>query len=794
MKYAIYIIGVMTVLVAPAAWCQNTATFVDGATISVEKSMLAVKKDGKTLFQQEVGQESAQANIVVQKVSDKESAFWVDLAGKETFRLVGIRNENKVNLIWNQAVRWRGDLGEQAAEDVRLQDVDGDGKVEIVKGILFEGTALCGQKDAPLLFRQVYDLKKKKFVSRSLPRLVKLKTSLEAQGDFASIDTEKWRFLTASSASSSIGDDQNPLLLTAPWALVDNRPETGWSVGEGTGEGEFVSFNTLSAQWKMTAIGIEVATLEKKNKKSERVAIPPSVVVAFEDGAYRLRIPETAGKHWFVFPTAHKSECMSLILEGPAQKKSAPMALFEVSVQTEIHGEGGLAQLVKTLDDDKRGEQALHVLRSLGSDAYIELKNRWNRFSVAGKRRAVRLLADIAPVRGAHLLVSAAMSDVEFVRDDIVRGIKKSNGRGEKGLGKYLGNPSGQKFGLALELLQQLNSDAAFQVVLSEMLLARDKKRRAQLGGTLTVLASNHVERMKQVLGAAMVAYKADSLSFMFDLLKIAATEPTVAEDAALIAREVYEESLFENKYRALRIIALAKVAFSIQFVAGVTQEKNVYLRRLAARALGQFYKSEEALRGLLFLSEDNEVGIQIEALTGLLRFEQAQKQKTVQRAFNNPWPQVRALAVQNSAHLPMVKKQMVKDGLKDPHYKVVLAAMKMSEFIKDAHIDRAITNLMKASKNAAVLERAAQTAGSRCQQDDASLDALVALLRMGAEPLANSTEKIIAVSAARALGEIGSAKAVTYLKKVRQRSNLTTDKAIDGALANASKGCAHAR
>ncbi|MBN2340345.1 MAG: HEAT repeat domain-containing protein [Deltaproteobacteria bacterium] len=779
---------------AASAWAAKTLALEDGAVLTVDAHRIQLTRDKKILFETPIEVVADKADIQIASVSASHTAFLVTIAGDPVYRLLGIRTGDTVELIWKEAVVYRGDVGEQWATDVRLLDLDGDGVIDIVKGILYQGVRLCGHTAAPLLFREKYDVKKKEFVPTQGGRSIQLKTSLEPDVKTEVGPLQGVQFLTADSVSSSVGDDRNPLLLTPPFSLVDGRSESGWTAGSGNGVGEFASFTTLSSEWKVTAVGIRVASQDvsaKKKRNSDRFSSPPSVMVSLSHSAYRLRLPSDEGLYWFMLPVPQQTTCLSVILEDPGARNQDPMALFEVQVRTELDSPDGLKKLVAQLDDDDLGEQAKTVLRSLGKSVYAAIAVQWKKLSVQGKRRAVRLIAEIAPEQGVSLLVSAAMGDSSFILDDILSALAKTKGRGEVVLAKYLKNRSAKKFFVAVQLLVDLNSDAGFEQLVQAVGMSEDAMRKKELLAAIGQMTVDAPHRAANVLAAADAARQNDDIATMFQWLAIAVETTSAAEEAALMARDVYAISEFENQYRALRIIAAAKELFSIQFFQQVAKSENKFLRYLVAGALAAFGDSAEAVAVLTQLAGDNEPLVQIEALTSLLKSKNVAKQDSVTAAGDSLWPQVRALAVLNSVHLPKVKKQMVTNGLSDDSEIVVMEALRVSTTIDDHRLDSGVTGIMTASKHAALLERSAQVAGARCQNDDATLDALFELLRMGAEPLANSTEKVIAVAAARSLGQIGSPLAVKHLKKAREHSNLTTDRAIDTALAHAKDGCA---
>ncbi|MBN2526719.1 MAG: HEAT repeat domain-containing protein [Deltaproteobacteria bacterium] len=763
----------------------------DGVQLRAHDGVLTIEKSGRSLWEAPLTGTGDTVTVSRAGSARGVSLFSITMIGGESsHRVVGYLKGGGVEIIWNAPLEFSGDPGEETATDVRLLDLDGDGRMEIVKGTLFTPVRLCGRSDTPLLFREQWDFNRKKFVPVAGERNLTPSETLTADGSAEPVSIGNLRFLTPRTVSSSTGDDNSPLLLTAPTALTDGRGETGWSEDSGDGTGEFVTFSTLAPTWEITTVGIQTARPEKGAMGANRFAAPDDVIVAFEGASYRLKLDKADGMQWFKLPTPQKSACLSVVLGSSTGKPGVPMSIFEVGVQTEMHHKEGLQRLVALLDDDAQGEQTLQILRTVGQVAFEPLRKQWKTLSSAGKRRAVQFIAEAAPVQGAHLLASFGVTDGRYVEATLLEGLKKSGGRGEKVLGKYLHNKSAPKFKAALHLLETLNSNEAFDVVLATLPKVQKARQRALLKG-LSALATQHADRLSRLMTEAARARAANDLPMMFGLLRIAAVNDASAEEAALLAREVFDTAGFEDQYRALRIVGASKVTMSIAFLATVANGENKYLRQLSAKALSQFGEDDTARDTLFSLTADTEPGVQIEAMNALLQFHGPTKKAVLQKGIQSPWPQVRALAVKNAADVPQIRRSLVLKGLNDDRFIVALEALILAAEMPDAELNTPIVDILTQSKNTRVLIRATTAVSKRCQSDKETLDALFELLRLGAKPLADVNEKVVATAAATALGEIGSPAAVEHLKTARQSSNLTTDKAIDAALAAAKGGCA---
>ncbi len=791
MKITIACMGLMIILTVRLAVAQQARSEDGDVAVQAVDGVLKIRQGERVLLEKSLGESNGTARVETATDAKGNVLFSVVTAEQRARRIAGVVKGSNVRIVWDDTPQITGDPGEETSVEVRLMDLDRDGSAEIVRGTTYAAAHLCGQSEAPLLFREVFDVKRGKFIPAGGKRALSPRESLLPAVDFTpgTLPGPRVSFLIADGVSSSEGDDRNPLLLTAPYALVDNQPETGWRTGSGDGYGEFATFLTESDKWNLTAIAIDTADATRGAQKKNRFASPASVVVAFDSVAYRLVLPESPGRHWFELPAPVRSSCMSVILEKSAGRRGVPMSVSEVSVQTELHQPDGLQKLAGLLNDADRGEAALHILMRVGSSAFEAVNGAWKQLTATGKRRAVRFLSERAPVAGAGLLVSYGVTDGRYVGDAVVTGLKKSAGKGEVILGKYLNNASLKKANAARQLLVKLKTDSAFEVLLASLPTVPRERRRGILSG-LAGLAKNNHSRLLKLMAQAEHHWENKNVKPMFKLLEICVISEETAGTAGNLARKVFNESEFANQYRALRIVATSRATEMVPFLIGVANGKNEYLRRLSIRALGQFSDDVQARKAVIALSSDASPGVQMEAMNALLHFETDHKKAVLVRGIESPWPQVRALAVKNAAGVPSIRGKLVMSGLSDRRSMVVTEALDVAAQLDDRSVDTPLRALLTESKNAKLLVQTAKTVGARCQSDDATADALFALLRMGAEPLATSAEKAVAVSAAEALGKIGSPAAIRYLKKAGERSNLTTDKAIDAALVQAKSGC----
>ena len=791
MKITIACMGLMIILTARLAVARQARSEDGDVAVQAVDGVLRIRQGERVLLEKSLGEANGTARVETATDAQGNVLFSVVTAEQSARRIAGVVKGSDVQIVWDDRPPVTGDPGEETSVEVRLMDLDRDGSAELVRGTTYAAAHLCGQSEAPLLFREVFDVKRGKFVPAGGKRALSPRESLLPAVDFTPgiLPGPRVSFLIPDGVSSSEGDDRNPLLLTAPYALVDNQPETGWRTGSGDGYGEFATFLTESDKWNLTAIAIDTAETARGAQKKNRFAIPASVVVSFDSVAYRLVLPESPGRHWFELPAPVRSSCMSVVLEKSAGRRGVPMSIFEVGVQTELHQPDGLQKLARLLDDEDRGEAALHILMRVGRPAFDAVNASWTHLSAAGKRRAVRYLSENAPVAGAGLLVSYGVTDGRYVREAVVSGLKNSAGKGEAILGKYLNNTSEKKADAARQLLVELGSDAAFDTLLASLSAVSGERRGAILLG-IGQLAKNNEPRLFRLMTLAHRHWQDKKVQWMFALLQICVTSEETAGKAAELALQVFDESEFENQYRALRVIATSRVTTMVTFLTEVAHGKNEYLRRLATRALGQFADDDAARKAIIALSSDPSPGVQMEAMNALLNFSSSHKKVALAHGIKSPWPQVRALAVKNAADVPSVRAKLVQSGLADDRYMVVTESIRVAAQIDNRSLDAPLRALLTESRNAKLLVQTANAVGARCQSDDATADALFALLQMGAEPLATSAEKAVGVSAAEALGEIGSPTAIRHLKKARERSNLVTDKAIDAALVTAKTGC----
>jgi HEAT repeat protein len=183
---------------------------------------------------------------------------------------------------------------------------------------------------------------------------------------------------------------------------------------------------------------------------------------------------------------------------------------------------------------------------------------------------------------------------------------------------------------------------------------------------------------------------------------------------------------------------------------------------------------------------------VRLAALAGLAGREPAPETVTRLAGIgrDDPWPEVRARVVLGAPRLPAPHGvDLVATAIADDSEQVRVAGLRAAVALEGPVVDEAIVaRLTDPEENPRVVGAAARSAGMRCQES--ALDALFAVLKKGAEPLAATPDVDAAIAATRAIGAIGGARAVELLERAKRRSNPATDKAIAAAEKTLGRAC----
>jgi HEAT repeat protein len=216
-------------------------------------------------------------------------------------------------------------------------------------------------------------------------------------------------------------------------------------------------------------------------------------------------------------------------------------------------------------------------------------------------------------------------------------------------------------------------------------------------------------------------------------------------------------------------------------------------LRAISVSGLAASARSDEAAaKALRAAISDPEVPVRLAAIAGMrgAGVPGETEAQLVGASGTDPWPAVRAAIAALAPDLSSERAaEILSRALRDPAAQVRLAGLSSAPRVDGDAIDGLVVErLSAAGEEPRVRAAAARTARARCIESAAQ--PLYEVLRKGAEPLAELRDVDAAVAAAGALGAIGGARSEELLRKARQRSNPTTDAAIDAALVRIGQEC----
>ncbi|MBW2276264.1 MAG: HEAT repeat domain-containing protein [Deltaproteobacteria bacterium] len=807
-KHAVGVALIAGLLVwcAPAFTTQtDRVELADGAVVTAVGGRLVIESAGKKTRTRPVKHadpKSVAQLLEVHRFASDLEALHVRFAasGGGAVDAVAVRRagQAKLKIVWQGRTGLAGEIGERMGHAVRFDDLTGDGLPEIIVGQVYEAVRLCGADRLPLLFRRVYD----PATGKLRPVLAK-RPDLKAAIDVpeAAADGEEASILRAASpvgASRSAGDRGDPMLLAPPGSLMDGDPKTAWFPGNDAGGGEFASFSVATSAYGVSRVGVRAVP---DGVKPGRYGRPQSVILATEDGVFRLTFatdPKTRPEEtvWFDLPEPTKTGCLSVVIEKTFDAKPGkPLALAELVVLTEVDSAKGLERLAADLNDADRGEQAAMLLRRAGERAVDPIRGVWPSLGSAGRRRAVRVLAEAAPGDAIDLLAAAAVGSDPVSAGAALTGLERAEDAGVSALAHYLSSEDDTAFEAAVKILGRFDREDAFDSLVTATGKG-GRERRRLLRVQLASSAARSPEGQQRIWSAIEMADSSGKTEQVLDLMRAATGLPAIAERLGELAgTRLAAADRFADRYRLLEVLAGSGVAGARAHIRAGLQDEDRKIRAVAVVGAGiqrDWDEASELVRGAL---ADDAVEVRLAALGAIVVAGIAADAAPalLELIDSEPWPDVRTRVVSMAGRLPQDDAViLLRAAADDESLGVRLAAIEVAGSLRASAVDSVIEErLADADELPELLAAAARSAGRRCQASAVPL--LYELLRRGAEPLAHTEEIEAAVAAARAMGRIGGQEAGKLLEKARRRSNPATDKAIDAALETLGERCGNA-
>jgi HEAT repeat protein len=795
-------------LIFPAlSQAEKSVEVEAGKKIVLNQGTVTLAIDGKASAGKQIAQDvtaESKDDLTAIPVADGAVAIHAvtEDKAKSVFEAVFLMRpgRNTLDLIWNGRTSLKGDPGERAADAVRFQDLTQDNIPEITIGKISEAHRLCGQEELPLLFRQVYDLKSGKF----RPILAKrpgLAPTADLEGTVAEPATVVPLIdqISAESASRSAGDKGDLLFLSKPSAASDKDRSTVWTPGTGNGAGEMATFHVASDVYGVTRVGISALPTGTDGKtKYDR---PKSLILSTDKEVYRLIFkddPATTptGVVWFLLPKPSLTSCLSLVVESTyAPGPKSPFGLAEIQLMTEVDEPNGLNRLAADLNTPKLRRQAAMLLKKVGDRALLPIRGAWKKLDAFGRRLAAEVLSESCAAQAADLLAEAALDPDALTREAAIPGLRRAPDKAAAALEKYLSSKDDTVFTAAVEASAALGTESAVNAMASR-LGRTDRKRREILISAIVKSVKDTPENAEDMWSSVKDAEANNEKERMVPLLLVAAEYSGLKDRVFEKASALYDAaSSFAERYLLIEVLGKVSCGNSQDRLVTAATDKDTEIRAAAIRGISVCAEGPAANDVLVKGLSDPEPPVRLAALDAVSFGRSSNFKSSIDTvsfiAHADPWPVVRAHAVRLAVLFPRDKAVLfLRDASRDrsPDVRELALIAVMQYFGKDA--DAVIEErLMSDNETEKLKTQAAVAAGRRCQKS--AVPALTAVLKKGAEPMADPDLQEAAVAAALALGDIGTKEAVSILKKVKERSNPATDRAIEAALKSPGSQCA---
>ncbi|HUT79471.1 MAG TPA: HEAT repeat domain-containing protein, partial [Polyangia bacterium] len=650
-----------------AVAAANPVAAGPGLELDFERGAVIAAREGKEVWRKVLGkaEPAGEARLEAHALAGDRVAVHVVTSSQggtvEAVVEVGPGGDG-FRLVWEGGTDPRGDPGERMASKVVFQDLTGDGLPEIVVGIDVESVRLCGVDEPPLLFRRVWDPAAGRLrpVTAGQPGLRGAEVfDIPGVAEAGAAAKPLVKVLVPVGASSSAGDQGDPLLLAPPGALVDGDPGTAWIPGSGNGDGEFASFSAAAANYGLTRLGLRLLPEGRKGPGHGR---PASLLLTAEGRVYRLILSRDAGRGgevvWFDLPEPLRTTCLSLVVEAVEGRVGRPPALAELVAFTEVDGPAGLARLSRELDDDARGNAAAALLPKAGAAALGAVEEAWEGLGAAGRRRAVRVIVELVIAardaepamleRSGKLLAEAALEGDEAAVLAAAAGLARLGAAAVAPLASALAGEDEERFARAARLLSNLEHEAGL-IALANSAGAGGRERRRLLRGLLAGAAASGTPRASLLLDLLEGARDAGRQELLLDLARAAARVAAADARLADVALPAYDGADgFADRYRLLEVV-------------GSLQDERALPRLLAAAGDGDHLIRAAAITGLALHGDDGDARaaarralsdgapeVRLAALGVLARVPDAGEAATgiADLARGDPWPRVRTAAV----------------------------------------------------------------------------------------------------------------------------------------------------
>lgn len=643
-------------------------------------------------------------------------------------------------IVWSGRTDLHGDPGERVADAIETSDRTGDGRPDVVVGQIREGVTACGAAPV-LLFPSALDdhgALRPVAIGRVSGERTEVTASVTSPGPTPPPVGATLRMMGATSA---LGVD-DAAALSAPYALTDGDPATGWTEGRGgAGAGELVVAR-IDAPRPVRAIGLV-------RSSASGVSAPRSVFVIGDAGtALHVTLPETFDRAWLALPEPRNWSCVAVVIErGPSDDAALHVGLGELEVYTELDFGGGIASLVESLvAEGSDAERTADWLARAGTSGIDALIGSWDRLSALGHRRAVRVAAAHRTSEPALRLLTMAATDTDpDVRTGALAVLANAGAAGTTALVTIAA--SGSEDAAATLALSREAFDVTPLLAALEGPGTDRPRLRAAIGARLA-----HEPRVPADASVAAWVETASTSAVAALALAVSEGRPELARD--LITRAAPRATEFVDPYRlALAAQHAAPSAQNDAWLGELAMHGDPWILRDAALTALALRSPPAIASGIA----DQNPRVRRTAVA-LLAGDADATARLVERATRDPWPLVRVAALESLAHRdeeiatlrgrigdrsPMVRERAIQllTERRDPEAWPLLAPI----FADDDEWPR-------------VTAAALELAGALCVPD--ATDAIVLVMRRGTREGAWAPHVDVAVEALRIAIRLGGTAA----------------------------------
>ncbi len=679
-------------------------------------------------------------------------------------------------VLWSDRLDPRGEIGERRRGAIEVGDRTGDGVADVVVGLYLDSTRVCGEAST-LLDPRAVDPASGALRPVELRRLPEGAPELEVTLSTESPGPEGPPLLGGlafTQASSAVGGDSDPTLLSPPVGLGDGDPATYWAEGRGgAGRWEFATARGRDGDIHAFAVVLAQAPI-----------VRPSHfwLVGDEGPRFKVTVPADAPAGvplWIVPEEPLEWHCVSIVLDDAGA--AGAVGLADVIPYTGLDFGRGVEHLVEEIvADGARGARAADLLARTGEVGRDAILVAWPTLTPTGRRRALRILAaHSAHPPALEALVSAAADDDAEVREAAVAALVSAGDAARPALAELSQVASDAGDAAAVVLADLAPAEAAPAVL--RAIDAEGGTERAALRRAIRSAYRNgdaEVRERFRTWGAHAAPGPAASVALALS------TVPGAAPLAsALVSAAAPRAERFEDRYRLVKAAAaLSSEARVDRWLASLTEDSEEWMLRGEALAAlherGADALDAAAARAL----EDPYPRVRATAAR-VLAGRRGTLRAVATLARRDPWPMVRAAATEALAD-NREARPILRAALTDPAQVVRAGAVRALTAGGDrGAVSEVRARLEDEDEWPEVVESALEYARALCLPE--LVEPIVAVLRRGMRPDAWAPDVDSAVLAVRALGEIGGEDAQAA---IRSATRPTTAGAIRAAAVEAQR------